>query len=39
MNQNVLSWIDEEMSRLRDAGLLTAIRTIESQMDVLGDHR
>lgn len=33
MAHNVLSWIDEEMTRLREAGLLANIRTIESPMD------
>lgn len=33
MNQTALAWIDEEMTRLREAGLLTNIRTIESPMD------
>ena len=33
MTSNPLSWIDEEMARLRGAGLLTNIRTLESPMD------
>lgn len=31
--QNNLAWMEEELSRLRDAGLLANIRTIESAMD------
>lgn len=30
---NNLAWIEEEMARLRESGLLTNIRTIESAMD------
>lgn len=33
MAHNILGWIDEEMTRLREAGLLANIRTIESPMD------
>jgi glycine C-acetyltransferase len=33
MAEHVLGWIDEEMSRLREAGLLANIRTVESPMD------
>ena len=33
MADRVLGWLDEEMARLRDAGLLANIRTIESPMD------
>lgn len=32
MAQQILNWIDEEMTRLREAGLLANIRTIESPM-------
>ena len=31
--QDNLAWIEEEVARLREAGLLTQIRTIESAMD------
>ncbi len=33
MDQSSLTWIEEEMARAREAGLLTTIRTIESPMD------
>jgi glycine C-acetyltransferase len=33
MAEHVLGWIDEEMSRLCEAGLLANIRTVESPMD------
>ncbi|RIK38775.1 MAG: 8-amino-7-oxononanoate synthase [Chloroflexi bacterium] len=33
MSQHALTWIDEEMAQLREAGLLANIRTIESPMD------
>lgn len=33
MQQHSLTWIEDEMARARDAGLLTTIRTIESPMD------
>lgn len=33
MPNNPLAWIDEEMAKLREAGLLTNIRTISSPMD------
>jgi glycine C-acetyltransferase len=33
MSQSTLQWIDEELDRLREAGLLANIRTIESPMD------
>ncbi|MDI9547947.1 MAG: glycine C-acetyltransferase [Chloroflexota bacterium] len=33
MDQSSLTWIEEEMARAREAGLLTTIRTIESPME------
>ncbi len=33
MSHNELSWIDEELARLKEAGLFTTIRTIDSPMD------
>jgi len=33
MPQNSLTWIDEEISHLKEAGLFTTIRTIDSPMD------
>lgn len=33
MTETTLAWLDEEMTRLREAGLLANIRTIESPMD------
>lgn len=33
MTNNPLAWIEEEMAKLREAGLLTNIRTIDSPMD------
>ncbi|MEZ4864017.1 MAG: glycine C-acetyltransferase [Caldilineaceae bacterium] len=33
MTQEILGWIDDEFARLRAAGLLTTIRTIDSPMD------
>jgi glycine C-acetyltransferase len=33
MSQNNLAWIEEELSRLKEAGLFTTIRTIASPMD------
>ena len=33
MTETALAWIDEELTRLREAGLLANIRTIESHMD------
>lgn len=33
MPDNGVAWIDEELARLREAGLLSTIRTIESPMD------
>jgi glycine C-acetyltransferase len=41
MNHNELTWIEEEISRLKETGLFTTIRTIESPMDawVIIDNR
>ncbi|MFN8486373.1 MAG: glycine C-acetyltransferase [Caldilineaceae bacterium] len=33
MTNNPLAWIEEEMAKLREAGLLTNIRTLDSPMD------
>jgi len=33
MSHNPLAWMEEEMERLRNAGLLATIRTISSPMD------
>jgi glycine C-acetyltransferase len=33
MSNDALAWIDDELTKLRDAGLLANIRTIESPMD------
>jgi glycine C-acetyltransferase len=33
MNRQNLSWIDEEIARLKESGLFTTIRTIDSAMD------
>ena len=33
MNQDAILWIDDELAHLRNEGLLTTIRTIESPMD------
>ena len=33
MHTNTVSWIDDEVAALREAGLYTTIRTIDSPMD------